>query len=117
MTEALLPRAENGRGWEERERATSAALAAYQAARAEDTAALVAEVRAYAQAHYEAGGWDVVVECWTDEDIAGALLRYGYSDGQPYPVTTLDEAVTDSILAQVVSVWADREADARNSAF
>lgn len=33
-------------------------------------AALIAHVRNYATAHYERGGWDTIVECWDDEQIA-----------------------------------------------
>jgi hypothetical protein len=29
----------------------------------------VAEVKAYAIAHYETDGWDVVVECYADDEI------------------------------------------------
>lgn len=68
-------------------------------------AELVEQVKEYAMEHYEDGGWDVIVECFTDAEIAerikgtrtlkGALKRFGTS----------------------VDVWADRQADARNSAF
>ena len=37
--------------------------------------ALVAEVQAYAQAHYEEGGWDFVLECWYDHDIFPYLVE------------------------------------------
>jgi hypothetical protein len=30
---------------------------------------MIRDVRAYAAAHYETGGWDVLVECWEDADI------------------------------------------------
>lgn len=36
---------------------------------ATDKAALVAAVRAHASENYETGGWDYVIECWSDEDI------------------------------------------------
>lgn len=68
-------------------------------------ASLVAEVRAYATDHYTDGGWDVIVECWSDADIAHAIGG----------ATTLLGARRK--LATVVSVFADHEADARNSAF
>lgn len=29
----------------------------------------IAAVRAHALANYNEGGWDFVVECWSDEDI------------------------------------------------
>ncbi len=31
---------------------------------------LIAAVRAHAEANYEKDGWDFLVECWEDEDIA-----------------------------------------------
>lgn len=66
---------------------------------------LVEAVKAHAKAHYEDGGWDVIVECWEDADIekviAGARTERG--------------AIRK--VAVVVSVYADRQADARNSAF
>lgn len=31
---------------------------------------LVRAVRAHAEAHYNQNGWDYLVECWSDEDIA-----------------------------------------------
>lgn len=125
MAEALRGRAvtdnygvdQDGRTFTERDAADKAALAAFQAARPDETAELVAAVRKYAQGAYDQGGWDVVVECWTDADIAQAMVFYGYSDGIPYAVTNLAEAVRDSVLAQVVGVWADRQADAENSRF
>jgi len=33
-------------------------------------ASLIAHVRNYAIANYERGGWDYIVECWDDEEIA-----------------------------------------------
>lgn len=33
----------------------------------------VAAVRAYAEAHYEEDGWDFLVECWEDADIAAEI--------------------------------------------
>lgn len=69
------------------------------------TEELVAIIKAYALEHYEDGGWDVIVECWEDADIArqieGAKTRLG-AIRKMWPV---------------VSVFADREADAINSAF
>ncbi len=66
---------------------------------------LIAAVRAHAEAHYEDGGWDVVVECWSDKDIADHIKG----------ATTLTGALRK--LSGVISVYADRQADARNSAF
>jgi hypothetical protein len=66
---------------------------------------MVEAVKAHALEHYEDGGWDVVVECWDDEQIAEQIAG----------ATTVAEAV--AAFAGVVSVWADQQADARNSAF
>ena len=61
----------------------------------------VEEVKAHALAHYDEGGWDVIVECWDDAYIQEVL------DGP---------GGVDTILG-CVAVWADQQADARNSAF
>lgn len=66
---------------------------------------LVEGVKAHALAHYEDGGWDVVVECWGDGQIAEHVKG----------ARTIAGAVRR--FEDVVSVWADRQADARNSAF
>ena len=51
-------------------------------------AEIVAAVRKHAEANYERGGWDVLVECYSDEDIleelgrcrtvGGAIRKIGY---------------------------------------
>lgn len=35
---------------------------------------LVNHVKQYARDHYEQDGWDILVECWSDEEIADELL-------------------------------------------
>ena len=69
------------------------------------TAPLVEFIKAHALANYEAGGWDVIVEAWDDsqiaEQIGGARTEKG--------------AVAK--FANVIGVYSDRQADARNSAF
>jgi hypothetical protein len=67
---------------------------------------IVEAVKAYAKAHYNDGGWDVIVECWEDEDIADAV------EG----AKNAKQAIS-MLRRGVVAVWADRQADARNSAF
>jgi hypothetical protein len=59
------------------------------------------EVMEHAEIYYHTGGWDVIVECWTVEDLAKARSEDGSWDG----------------ILGAVDVWADRQADARNSAF
>jgi len=70
----------------------------------------VEAVKKYALEHYEDGGWDVIVECWEDEQIESYLFT---TDEGP---ATEEEAIA-MFAKGVVSVWADRQADARNSAF
>lgn len=67
--------------------------------------ALIAAVKRYATDHYTDGGWDVIVECFTDEELDVAIGK----------ATTLRGALYK--LRAPVSVWADRQADAMNSAF
>ena len=66
---------------------------------------LVEAVKAHALEHYQDGGWDVIVECYTDEEIAAEI-------GKARTVKGALAKFKDS-----VSIWADREADAINSAF
>jgi hypothetical protein len=69
---------------------------------------LVDQVKAYARAHFSTGGWDVIVECWTDDMISGAL-RDRQDDR---PADNLEEALTKSALSEVVSVYYDQQKDA-----
>ncbi len=68
---------------------------------------LVAYVQQYALDHYEDGGWDIVAECFGADEIAEQLIKHGATD----------EASALDAFAVMVDVWADRQADARNSAF
>lgn len=68
---------------------------------------LVQAVKDYALAHYDDGGWDMIVECWSDETIADHLTEYN--------ITTEEGAI--EYFRPVAAVWAERQADARNSAF
>ena len=67
--------------------------------------ALIEEVKAEALRRYTHGGWDVIVECYTDEMIAKVIGK----------ATTLKGAVRK--MHSVVDVYAEQQADARNSAF
>jgi hypothetical protein len=64
--------------------------------------ALIAAVRAHAEANYDAGGWDVVVECYDDEEIAEVIGR----------ARTLKGAIAK--FATVIDVYSDRQAAARS---
>lgn len=66
---------------------------------------LVQAVRDHALEHYEDGGWDVIIECYSDEEIAEEIGKARTPKG----------AIAK--FAIPVSIWAEREADARNSAF
>jgi hypothetical protein len=57
----------------------------------------------YAQEHYDDGGWDVIVECWTMQDIIDHIED--------------DESKEDALkrVESAVGVWVDRQADAINS--
>lgn len=80
-----------------------------------DLSDLARGVLAHAQEHYEEGGWDVLVECYTVYEMTAWLAnpdRFDHTIPRP---TNLDEAL--AIVQDAVSVWADRQADARNSAF
>lgn len=70
---------------------------------------LVEAVEAEALARYSEGGWDVLVECWTAEEYDSY-----WRELPKYPATA-EEAIAS--VGGLVSVWADRQADARNSAF
>jgi hypothetical protein len=62
--------------------------------------------------NYQAGGWDVLYECNTAESVA----RLVWSDAEDDHILTFEQA-RDELAEGVIAVWADREADARNSAF
>lgn len=62
-------------------------------------------VMAYAEEHYNDGGWDVIAECWDKEMLTEILIRQG------------DEEKAWSLIESLVDIWADRQADAINSAF
>lgn len=68
---------------------------------------LVTAVKAHALEHYEDGGWDIIVETFTDEEIAAQLRED--------KATTVRQALAS--FGTQIDVWSDRQADARNSAF
>lgn len=67
------------------------------------TQTLVDFIKAHALAHYEDGGWDVIVECYGDEEIAETLADAG----------AITETEALQAFAYRVDVWADRQAEAR----
>jgi hypothetical protein len=66
---------------------------------------LVQQVKWHAEENYEKGGWDVIVECWDDEQIAEQIGR----------ARTVEGAIKK--FKDIVSIYEDRFADAINSAF
>jgi hypothetical protein len=70
-----------------------------------DRTKLIDQVKEHALRHYNDGGWDVIVECKTDDELSELI------EG----ATTLPEAL--GMLEPLIDVWADRQADAKNSAF
>lgn len=103
------PRQSNYRTWQQATRdlweIVLTAADAGRAAIGADVQALVNQVKAHAMANYNAGGWDVVVETMDDFEIAVLI------DG----TTTLAQAL--GRFSALVDIWADRQADAINSAF
>lgn len=63
------------------------------------------QVMAHAKAHYTEGGWDVIYECWTNEELDTLLEEEG------------SEEAAWLLIESLVDIWSDRQADARNSAF
>lgn len=57
----------------------------------------------YAVEHYNDGGWDVIVECWTLKEIMEHI-----EDGE-----SKEDALKH--FEGVVDAWAERQADAINS--
>lgn len=64
---------------------------------------LADKVMAHAEANYEKGGWDVVVECWERKQIDEYLAECG---------ATCEADAIDA-MERLVGVWADRQAEAR----
>jgi hypothetical protein len=73
---------------------------------------MVQAVKDHALEHYNDGGWDVIVECWDDAEITEAIVGF-----REYMTVETSEQAIAAFGDGVVSVWADRQADARNSAF
>lgn len=76
--------------------------------------ALAQSLLDYALDHYDDGGWDVLVECWTVEDIV-AEWRRGVTDFRGTIPRSLRGAIAS--FQPKVDYWADQEADTINSAF
>jgi len=71
------------------------------------TSTLVDSVKRHALDHYNDGGWDVLVEAWTDAEILAHLTTVGAKT----------EAEAISAFSHLAEVWRERQEDAKNSAF
>ena len=69
------------------------------------TQELIDAIRAHALANYTSGGWDFVVECWSDEEIADEIGE----------CRSLDEAI--SRIGGIVGVLADYRSEIRSAAW
>lgn len=69
-------------------------------AEATATAQLVKAVKEHAVANYEQGGWDVIVECWEDAQIADHI------EG----AASVEEAIAK--FKDLIEVWSDQQAEA-----
>lgn len=77
---------------------------------------LAQKVLDHALAHYNDGGWDVLVECYTVEDIVREWKQWSEERETNFDLPTTEVEAIKS-WAVFVSIWDDRQADARNSAF
>lgn len=66
---------------------------------------LVAAVRAHALDHYETDGWDFLIECWEDADVAQAIGSAG----------TLEEAI--EAVRPTLRILDERRAEVRAEIF
>lgn len=64
------------------------------------------KIKEYAFAHYDDGGWDVIVECWSDDQLRAEIRKHGGYAGAMRFIRQL-----------LVGIWAERQADAENSRF
>jgi hypothetical protein len=64
---------------------------------------LVAAVKKHAMNNYNTGGWDFIVECWTDDDIAAAIGS----------ATTAKAAIAR--VGRTASSLGDRRSDIQNA--
>ena len=68
-------------------------------------AALVAAVRAHALANYEKSGWDYVVECWSDDEIAKEMGAARTAAGAVKAVARIVKLLGDHRAEIVATEW------------
>lgn len=81
----------------------------------------IAHMQEYCKAHYDEG-YDTMVECWSDADYEGLFYMFSLDTENPkYNSERPDARVPASqaweTLHEIAAIYADRQADARNSAF
>jgi hypothetical protein len=69
----------------------------------EETERIVEAIKEHAQEHYDEGGWDVIVECWEDVEIAKVVTDETLLCAE-WAIKYFEE--------ELVSVWAERQHDA-----
>ena len=73
----------------------------------------IAKIKQHARDHYEQGGWDYVIECYSDQDIFDEMMVD--SDLGPQPPATYEEALAN--VAAIVGVMDDRRKDVQAEIF
>ena len=68
---------------------------------------MVSAVKTYALAHYNEGGWDSIVECYEDAELAEEILRGKCS--------STEEAI--AYVGKGCNVWDDYRRDIEATAF
>jgi len=71
-----------------------------------DQARLIAAVRKHAEANYPKG-WDVIVECWTDEQIVEAIGE----------TNVKSELGAIRLVSSHVKLWNERRREVESTAF
>ena len=66
---------------------------------------MIAAVRAHAEAHYEEGGWDILVECMDNDEIFSDIGN----------AQTIEEAITN--VGKVLGICDDHRKDVQATAF
>jgi len=62
---------------------------------------LVEAVKAHARTHYNTGGWDFIIECFTDDEIAARLAEHG--------IATAEDAIEHFL--QLIQLWDEHRAE------
>lgn len=68
------------------------------------TSDMIEAVKTYAQEHYSEGGWDVIVECYEDEEIRHALEVHEQFDTA---ISTDAEAI--QAIGQIVDIMNEQQ--------